>query len=209
MDARTGRVMWHYYRESTGEEPVTANKGFGMYGNWLYFMTRDNFLVSLDAITGKQRWIIARLRSETILFFHDGSDRHRQSRHYRHGRRFARSSPDFCKARDPETGEIQWTHYNTPRAGEPGIETWPNDYASTHGGGGAWVQGAYDPELNLYYYGTANPNPGVRSAEPQRRGSLHILDYRHQSRYGENGVVFPGLAARHARLGCGMRYGPD
>src|SRR5580704_4675100 len=47
MDAHSGRILWHYYRESTGLEPVTANKGMGMYGNWLYFITRDNFLVSL------------------------------------------------------------------------------------------------------------------------------------------------------------------
>ena len=58
MDARTGRVMWHYYRESTGEEPGKIIKASRMYGNWLYFETRDNFLVSLDAITGKQRWIM-------------------------------------------------------------------------------------------------------------------------------------------------------
>jgi glucose dehydrogenase len=28
-----------------------------------------------------------------------------------------------------------------------------------HGGGMTWVPGTYDPELNLYYLGTGNPNP--------------------------------------------------
>jgi alcohol dehydrogenase (cytochrome c) len=158
MDARTGRIMWHYYRESQGEEPVTANKGMGMYGNWLYFITRDNFLVSLDAVTGKQRWLMPIADPKQYYFstmapiiignhviVGTGGD--------------SLDLSGFLQSRDPETGEIQWTHYNTPRAGEPGIETWPNEYAAAHGGGGAWVQGAYDPELNLYYYGTANPNP--------------------------------------------------
>jgi hypothetical protein len=27
------------------------------------------------------------------------------------------------------------------------------------GGGGVWVAGSYDPELNLVFYGTGNPNP--------------------------------------------------
>ena len=27
-----------------------------MYGNWLFFETPDNYLVSLDAKTGKERW---------------------------------------------------------------------------------------------------------------------------------------------------------
>jgi len=158
VDARTGRVMWHYYRQATGLEPVTANKGFGMYGNWLYYISRDNFLISLDATTGAQRWIqpvsdpkqfyfstMAPLVIGNHVIIGTGGD--------------SLDLSGFVQARDPETGEIQWTHYNTPRAGEPGIDTWPDAYASTHGGGGSWVQGAYDPELNLYYYGTANPNP--------------------------------------------------
>ena len=28
-----------------------------------------------------------------------------------------------------------------------------------HGGGTTWVQGSYDPELNLIYWGTGNPHP--------------------------------------------------
>lgn len=158
MDARTGRIMWHWYRESTGPEPVTANKGMGMYGDWIYFITRDNNLVCLDAATGAQRWIqpvadpkqyyfstMAPIVIKNHVIIGTGGD--------------SLDLSGFLQARDPETGEIQWTHYNTPREGEPGIETWPNEYAAAHGGGGAWVQGAYDPELNLYYYGTANPNP--------------------------------------------------
>jgi len=158
MDARTGRIMWHWYRESTGPEPVTSNKGMGMYGNWLYFITRDNNLVSIDATTGAQRWIVpvadprqyyfstmAPIVIKNHVIVGTGGD--------------SLDLSGFVQAHDPETGEIQWTHYNTPREGEPGFDTWPNEYAAAHGGGGAWVQGAYDPGLNLYYYGTANPNP--------------------------------------------------
>jgi acido-empty-quinoprotein group A len=171
MDARTGRVMWHYYRESSGLEPRENNKGFAMYGNWLYFETRDNFLVSLDAITGKQRWIVPVADPKQYYFstmapivigdhviVGTGGD--------------SLDIPGFVQGRDPETGEAQWTHYNTPRAGEPGIETWPSEYASAHGGGGAWVQGAYDPELNLYYYGTANPNP-VEAPQSRKGADLY------------------------------------
>ena len=28
-----------------------------------------------------------------------------------------------------------------------------------HGGGMTWMPGTYDPELNLLYWGTGNPNP--------------------------------------------------
>jgi len=52
--------------------------------------------------------------------------------------------------------------------GEAGIETWPSEYASEHGTGQPWMPGTYDPELNLYYFGTGNPNPVM--AEKTRKG---------------------------------------
>ena len=58
IDARTGRVLWRYYRESKGDMPRTGNRGVGLYQHWLFFLTIDDYLVSLDAVTGKQRWIV-------------------------------------------------------------------------------------------------------------------------------------------------------
>jgi alcohol dehydrogenase (cytochrome c) len=68
--------------------------------------------------------------------------------------------PGFLESRDPETGALQW-HWNTePKPGEPGSETWPQGTdAIAHGGGMTWMTGTYDPELNLLYWGTGNPNP--------------------------------------------------
>ena len=33
-----------------------GNRGLGMWGNWLYMETPDDYLVCLDAKTGKERW---------------------------------------------------------------------------------------------------------------------------------------------------------
>ncbi len=68
--------------------------------------------------------------------------------------------PGFLESRDPETGKLQW-HWNTePKPGEPGSETWPQGTdAIAHGGGMTWITGTYDPDLNLTYWGTGNPNP--------------------------------------------------
>jgi len=47
-----------------------------------------------------------------------------------------------------------------PKPGEPGSETWPQKSdAIQHGGGMTWITGTYDSDLNLLYWGTANPNP--------------------------------------------------
>src|SRR5262249_1887355 len=59
----------------------------------------------------------------------------------------------------PETGELQWRFYTYPKPGTSGSETWPSVEAMQHGGGMTWIPGTYDPELNLYYLGTGNPQP--------------------------------------------------
>jgi len=66
----------------------------------------------------------------------------------------------YLESLDPETGAVQWRWYTEPDPGQPGSETWPKDTdALLHGGGMTWMTGTYDPELNLLYWGTGNPNP--------------------------------------------------
>src|SRR5215469_9425188 len=55
VDARSGKELWHFKWETKGGFHI-GNRGFGMYGNWLYLETPDCYLVSLDARTGKMRW---------------------------------------------------------------------------------------------------------------------------------------------------------
>ncbi|PYQ11007.1 MAG: acido-empty-quinoprotein group A [Acidobacteria bacterium] len=157
VDARTGRELWHFLWKTRGGIHI-GNRGVGMYGNWLYFLTPDNYFVSLDAATGKERWHheIASIKREYFstaapiiirnhVILGVGGD--------------SLDVPGYLESRDPETGEVQWRWYTTPRAGEPGSETWPDEYSAAHGGGMPWVPGTYDPELNLYYFGTGNANP--------------------------------------------------
>jgi alcohol dehydrogenase (cytochrome c) len=54
---------------------------------------------------------------------------------------------------------LQWRWNSEPAKGEPGSESWPDEQSMTHGGGMTWNPGTYDPELNLIYWGTGNPNP--------------------------------------------------
>src|SRR3954468_5245715 len=51
-DARSGRELWHYVWPDNRAIHV-ANRGLGMYGDWLYYMTPDNWLISLNAKDGK------------------------------------------------------------------------------------------------------------------------------------------------------------
>ena len=55
----------------------------------------------------------------------------------------------------------QWKWYATPRAGEPGIESWPTPFAAERGGAAPWQPVTYDPDLNLIYVTTGNPQPVI------------------------------------------------
>ena len=157
VDARYGREIWHYYRKSEGDH--IGQRGVGMYKNWLYFTTPDAHLISLDAKDGTLRWNVE-LADPKLGYFATMAPLIVRD-HV-----IAGISGDVTDVRgylvslDPETGAIQWRWYTEPDPGQPGSETWPKDTdALMHGGGMTWMTGTYDPELNLLYWGTGNPNP--------------------------------------------------
>jgi alcohol dehydrogenase (cytochrome c) len=54
MDARSGQVLWHYFWKTKGGTHI-GNRGLAMWRDYLYMETPDNYLVSLEAKTGKER----------------------------------------------------------------------------------------------------------------------------------------------------------
>ena len=74
----------------------------------------------------------------------------------------------WLESRDPETGDVQWKWYTTPQnPGDPGYDSWPDDYARKHGGGMTWQPPTYDPELNLIYVGDRKSKSRRRHAEQE------------------------------------------
>ncbi|HEY1215697.1 MAG TPA: methanol/ethanol family PQQ-dependent dehydrogenase [Bryobacteraceae bacterium] len=77
---------------------------------------------------------------------------------------------------DADTGKINWRAYATgpdkdvligpnfkpfyhkDQGPDLGVKTWPGD-AWKIGGAAAWSWISYDPDLDLFYYGTSNPGP--------------------------------------------------
>lgn len=157
VDARTGEELWHYGWVDHGGHLV-GNRGVGMYGNWLYFLAPDGWLISLNAKDGTERWRV-QVADVQLQYFTTMAPLVIRDRVIIGVGGDAMDVPGYLEGRDPETGALQWRWNTEPRPGEPGAETWPNAGAMEHGGGMTWMPGTYDPELNLLYWGTGNPNP--------------------------------------------------
>jgi acido-empty-quinoprotein group A len=161
-DARTGRVIWHYYRESTGDH--IGQRGVGMYGDWLYFETPDCHLISLNAKDGSVRWNIE-LADPKLGYFATMAPLIIRNHVIVGVSGDVTDIPGFLESVDPNTGQTQWKWWTEPKPGETGSETWPQRTdAISHGGGMTWMTGTYDPDLNQLYWGTGNPNPVLNGA---------------------------------------------
>jgi alcohol dehydrogenase (cytochrome c) len=157
IDARDGRILWHYFWKTRGATHI-GSRGMGMYGDWLFFETPDNYLVSLDARTGQERWHKEIAKFEEQYFSTPAPIV--IDNHVIVGTGNDLDEPGILQSFDPETGAVQWKFYSTPqKAGDPGLESWKDLDAARHGGGQMWVPGVYDPETRLYYVGTGNPSP--------------------------------------------------
>jgi alcohol dehydrogenase (cytochrome c) len=158
VDARTGKERWRFDFEDHGGH-VLGQRGVGMYGKWIYFLTPDGWFISLDSGTGKERWrkkvadeklqyftTMAALIVKNHVIIGVGGD--------------AMDVRGYLESRNPDTGEQEWRWWSEPlKMGDPGSETWPTQASMDHGGGMTWMPGTYDPELNLLYWGTGNTNP--------------------------------------------------
>jgi len=162
LDAHDGHLLWRYFWRTRGGTHI-GNRGAAMWRNYLFFVTPDDFLISLDARTGKERWHneIANFNQQYFLT----SAPVVVDNHVIVGSGNDLDSPGFLQSFDPETGNLQWKFYSVPmNPGDPGLETWKDLDAARNGGGHPWLPGAYDPETRLYIIGTGNPTPAYISA---------------------------------------------
>lgn len=159
IDARTGRQLWHFAWPSRGGIHI-GNRGVAAYGKWLYFATPDCNLVSLNMKDGTERWHKSICDPDQLYFASaaplvvgnhviagvSGDDL---------------DVPGYIQSHDPETGAMQWRWYTYPEPGTPEAKSWPSAEAMMHGGGMTWGSTTFDPELNLIYFGTGNPQPVI------------------------------------------------
>jgi len=175
--AASGRVLWTNELDYDPELPRVVccgqvNRGAALYEGKLFRGTLDAQIQALDARTGKELW------KTRIIDWHEGYSITGAPMVARGVLISGMSGGEygtrgFLVGLDPATGKELWRFHTIPAPGEPGNETWTGDNWK-RGGGSTWGGGAYDPDLDLVYWGTGNAGPwnsGVRQGDNRNAAS--------------------------------------
>jgi PQQ-dependent dehydrogenase (methanol/ethanol family) len=173
------KIIWKYEpKQDPAVIPVmccdTVNRGLAYADGKIFLHQADTSLVALDAKTGKELWKVVNgdpKRGETgtqapmvvkdkIVVGISGAEfgvRCSMTAYdINSGKRVWRAysmGPDSDVLVDPE----KTTMLGKPVGKDSSLKTWNGDQWKI-GGGSTWGYMAFDPELNLMYYGTGNPS---------------------------------------------------
>lgn len=177
LNAVTGRQIWRFdprVDPQAMRNPCCdlVNRGVAVWKGTVYAASVDGKLHALDAATGKERWQadtivdhslpysstgIPIIAGDVVVIGNSGADM---------GKRGVRG---YVSAYDLETGALRWRFFTVPPpAGQPledaaqkmAAKTWNLKPGTPYEGGATvWDGFAYDPRLNLVYFGTANAAP--------------------------------------------------
>ena len=173
VDAATGRPYWRYDHELPDELVFCCgrnNRGVAVHGDRIFMSTLDAHLVALDSKTGNVLWDVQMADakagySKTAAPLVIGNKVITGIAGGEYGIR------GFVDAYDVKTGARDWRFYTIPGPDHPDNQSWEGDSWRT-GGSASWMTGSYDPELNLRYWGTANPGPDY-NGEVRRGDNLY------------------------------------
>ena len=171
VDPLTGKQLWKHTLEFAPDVFKMAccgllNRGVAIYNGKVYRTTLDAQVLALDAKTGKEIWKSraidyklghamtgAPLIANGVLMTGIAGGEY--------------GTRGFIDGWDLDTGKQLWRTYTAAAGKEKGADTWPGDTA-LKGGAPTWLTGAYDPDLDLVYWGTGNGgpwNPEVRKGD--------------------------------------------
>jgi len=173
FDAASGRLLWRYDPQVPRRWGAYAccdavNRGVAVWEGKVYLASLDGRLIALDALTGRRLWSILTVppdRPYTIT----GAPRviHGKVIIGNGGAEYAGVRGYVC-AYDAHDGHLIWRFYTVARiSGETvsavaaeAAQGWSDQSSQPSGAGGTvWGDLAYDPKLNLIYFGTGNPSP--------------------------------------------------
>ena len=167
LDASSGDVLWEYrYAVPSGALTGTgATRGLALYADKVFLSTYDAAIVALDARTGEQVWRTVKadytqgftqtnapiIANGVVVSGINGCERFTDD-------------GCFITGHDPETGQELWRTSTIALPGDPNSGSWGDVPPHLRGGGDTWIPGSYDPQLDLFYIGTAQAKPWVAAS---------------------------------------------
>jgi len=198
--ANEGRILWKY--EPKQDRDVAAimccdlvNRGLAYAEGMVFLAQADTNVVALDAKTGAVRWSVkngdprkGESNTATVMPVKDklivgmagaefGVRGHLTAYNLKDGTlawRAYSTGPDAEMLLDPD----KTTELGRPVGAESSLKSWEGDQWKI-GGGAPWGWFAYDPTLNLIYYGSANPstwNPTQRPGDNKWSNTILARD---------------------------------
>ncbi|MFG1386688.1 methanol/ethanol family PQQ-dependent dehydrogenase [Xanthobacter sp. V3C-2] len=195
-----GRILWKY--EPKQDRAVTAimccdliNRGLAYAEGMVFLHQADTTIVALDAKTGAVRWKVTNgdpkkgeSSTATVMPVKDklivgiagaefGARGHISAYNLKDGTlawRAYSTGPDAEMLLDPR----KTTELGKPVGADSSLKSWQGDQWKI-GGGAPWGWFAYDPKLNLVYYGSANPstwNPSQRPGDNKWSDTVFARD---------------------------------
>jgi PQQ-dependent dehydrogenase (methanol/ethanol family) len=173
LDARTGKQLWMFDPKVPKEKAKhtccdVVNRGVAVWKGLVFFGSLDGRLFALNAKNGKVKWQVStldpglpytitgapRVVKDKVLIGNGGAE---------FGVR------GFISAYNFADGSLAWRFFTVP--GDPSLgfendalkmaaKTWNGEWWKLGGGGGTvWDSMAYDPQLDLLYFGVGNGTP--------------------------------------------------
>jgi quinohemoprotein ethanol dehydrogenase len=189
LDAMTGKLLWKFDPHVPGGYGKYAccdvvNRGVAVWKGRVYVAALNGDLDAIDASTGSLLW-----RVNTLPPHPPGTHYYVTGVPVVAGRDIVigYGGADFKGVRGSvsawslATGNFRWRFYTVPRNPKRGpqdqpqlraaVKTWPSRYDWSMGEGGTvWDGLAYDPKLDLLYFGTANASPYHGQINPAKYG---------------------------------------
>jgi quinohemoprotein ethanol dehydrogenase len=176
LDAKTGEVRWTYDPKVHRDRAFficcdVVNRGVALYHGKVYVATLDGRLTALDEKTGSVAWT-AETTDPTKPYSITAAPRIAKGLVVIGNAAGEYGARGYVSAYDAETGKMAWRTYTVPgdpsqpfesKAMEAAAKTWSGEYWKAGGGANPWEGVAYDPALDLLYFGTSNATAWYRA----------------------------------------------
>jgi alcohol dehydrogenase (cytochrome c) len=167
IEAASGSLLWEYAYPYPEDSRTLGGptRNIALYQDKVFLATYDAAIVALEARTGKLLWRAVKadyrqgfthtagpfIAGGVVVSGINGCERYKKS-------------GCFITGHDPSTGKELWRTSTIALPGDPNDASWAGQPVELRGGGDNWITGSYDPQLNLYYFGTAQAKPWVAAS---------------------------------------------